>query len=106
MMNIIDYLIGNTDRHWGNWGFWIDNSTNLPLKLHPLMDLNKAFLAYENVKGARCLTADVPMSQLAAAVNGVRSVGINQIEDVKREWFENTAAWEMFSRRLDILKQL
>ena len=20
MMNIVDYLIGNTDRHWGNWG--------------------------------------------------------------------------------------
>lgn len=19
MMNIVDYLIGNTDRHWGNW---------------------------------------------------------------------------------------
>ena len=106
MMNIIDYLIGNTDRHWGNWGFWIDNSTNLPLKLHPLMDLNKAFLAYENVEGARCLTTDVPMSQLTAAANGVRSVGLNQIKDVKREWFENQATWEMFSRRLDILKQL
>ena len=106
MMNIIDYLIGNTDRHWGNWGFWIDNSTNLPLKLHPLMDFNKAFLAYENVEGARCLTSDVPMSQLAAASNGVRSVGLNQIEDVKREWFEDSAVWEMFSRRLDILKQL
>lgn len=20
MMNIVDYLVGNTDRHWGNWG--------------------------------------------------------------------------------------
>lgn len=28
MMNIVDYLIGNTDRHWGNWGFYTDNSTN------------------------------------------------------------------------------
>ena len=26
MMNIIDYLIGNTDRHWGNWGFLVDNN--------------------------------------------------------------------------------
>ena len=30
MMNILDYLIGNTDRHWGNWGFWLDNRTNQP----------------------------------------------------------------------------
>lgn len=23
MMNIIDYLVGNTDRHWGNWGILV-----------------------------------------------------------------------------------
>jgi hypothetical protein len=28
MMNILDYLIGNTDRHWGNWGLFVDNATN------------------------------------------------------------------------------
>ena len=27
MMNILDYLVGNTDRHWGNWGFLVDNET-------------------------------------------------------------------------------
>ena len=27
MMNILDYLVGNTDRHWGNWGFLVDNRT-------------------------------------------------------------------------------
>ena len=105
MMNIIDYLIGNTDRHWGNWGFWIDNSTNLPLKLHPLMDFNKAFLDYEKIEGARCLTADFPMNQLEAAAIGVRSIGLNQIREVERDWFCNQAEWEMFSRRLELLKQ-
>ena len=28
MMNILDYLVGNVDRHWGNWGFLIDNQKN------------------------------------------------------------------------------
>lgn len=28
MMNIVDYLIGNTDRHWGNWGFLVNNANN------------------------------------------------------------------------------
>lgn len=106
MMNIIDYLVGNTDRHWGNWGFWIDNATNLPLKLHPLMDLNKSFLGYENIEGARCLTTDTPMNQLDAAMIGVRSVGLNQIREVKREWFDDRSEWEMFSRRLGVLKKL
>lgn len=106
MMNIIDYLVGNTDRHWGNWGFFIDNKTNLPLKLHPLMDFNKSFLSYEDVNGTRCLTTDVPMSQKEAAILGAKSVGLNQIQDVQRDWFYDEAEWNMFSRRMDILKQL
>ena len=63
MMNVIDYLIGNTDRHWGNWGFFVDNKTNKVLKLHPLMDYNKAFLSYDKISGARCQTSDTPLSQ-------------------------------------------
>ena len=89
IMNIVDYLVGNTDRHWRNWGFWIDNRTNLPLKLHPLMELNKSFLAYDSTDGARCLTSDVPMSQLQATMAGVRSVGKSQIREVQKERFES-----------------
>ena len=43
MMNMVDYLVGNTDRHWGNWGVTVDNSNNKPLRLHKLMDFNQAF---------------------------------------------------------------
>ena len=35
MMNLIDYLVGNTDRHWGNWGFMVKNDTNRLEKLYP-----------------------------------------------------------------------
>ena len=73
---------------------------------HPLMDLNKSFLGYENIEGARCLTTDTPMNQLDAAMIGVRSVGLNQISEVKREWFDDRSEWEMFSRRLGVLKKL
>ena len=100
MMNIIDYLIGNTDRHWGNWGFWIDNRTNRPIRLHPLMDFNKAFLAYEDLEGARCLTAPTPMSQRQAARQGVKAVGLNRISEIQKEWFDNPETREMFFRRL------
>lgn len=60
MMNILDYLIGNTDRHWGNWGALVDNETNRPLRLHPLMDFNKAFLSYDRIEGGNCLTSVPP----------------------------------------------
>ena len=103
MMNSIDYLVGNTDRHWGNWGFLVDNRTNRPLRLFPLMDFNKAFQAYDTIEGSRCLTSSQPMSQMDAALEAVRRIGLNQKEDIKKEWFSDPAQWEMFQKRFSIL---
>ena len=104
MMNIIDYLIGNTDRHWGNWGFWVDNKTNKLLKLHSLMDYNKAFLSYEKLSGARSQTSDKPQSQQQAAEEAVKAIGLNQIKDVDPAWFNDQQTRKMFFQRLDFLK--
>ena len=104
MMNIIDYLVGNTDRHWGNWGFLVDHVTNRLIHLHPLMDFNKAFQAYDILDGAQCQTVSGVMSQRAAALKGVRTVGLNQIAEVKREWFRDEKTWEMFCQRLEVLR--
>ena len=103
MMNILDYLVGNTDRHWGNWGFLVDNKTNRPLKLFPLMDYNKAFQAYDSIEGSRCLTTPQPMSQMDAALEAVRMIGLNQKEEVRKEWFSDPAQWEMFQKRYHLL---
>lgn len=103
MMNIIDYLVGNTDRHWGNWGFLVDNKTNMALRLFPLMDFNKAFQAYDTMEGSRCLTSPQPLSQMDAALEAVRMIGLNQKEEVKKEWFSDPAQWEMFQKRFNIL---
>lgn len=45
LMNLGDYLIGNTDRHWGNWGF-LQSDTN-QFRPAPLMDFNHAFEAID-----------------------------------------------------------
>ncbi len=105
MMNLIDYLVGNTDRHWGNWGFLVDNDTNRLEKLYPLMDFNKSFLAYDTIDGARCQTSSRKLSQREAAIEAVRTVGLNQIAEVRREWFEDAATWEMFRERLESVKE-
>lgn len=104
-MNIIDYLIGNTDRHWGNWGVWVDNRTNKIMGLHPLMDFNKAFTAYDSLEGAVCQTSPARLSQKEAAVEAVKQIGLNQIADIKPEWFKNNDWWLMFNRRLDVLRE-
>ena len=106
MMNIIDYLVGNTDRHWGNWGFFVDNSSNKLERLYSLMDFNKAFTAYYNIEGVRCQTTKENISQKEAALRGVRSVGLPQIREVERGWFLEEGIWEMFCERLNILKKL
>ncbi|MBQ9250690.1 MAG: hypothetical protein IJ179_10045 [Oscillospiraceae bacterium] len=101
MMNLIDYLVGNTDRHWGNWGFLVSNDTNRLEKLYPTMDFNKSFLAYDTLEGALCQTNAKKQSQREAAIEAVRAVGLNQIGEVKPAWFEDQATRDMFFRRLE-----
>ena len=106
MMNIIDYLVGNIDRHWGNWGFEINNDNNKPEKLYSLMDFNKSFNAYDNIEGSSCQTTKDNISQKEAAIIAVKEIGLNQISEINRCWFNNPNDWEMFNKRLNILKNI
>ena len=107
MMNIVDYLIGNTDRHWGNWGVLVNNVNNKPISLHPLMDFNQSFQMYDSLDGANCQTCfGERMNQKQAALQAVERVGLNQICSIEDEWFQYFPEYmEMFKKRLDILKR-
>ena len=106
MMNLIDYLVGNTDRHWGNWGFLVENTTNKLCGLFPLMDFNKSFQAYDSLDGARCQTIrSRKLTQREAALEAVHAVGLNQIHEVQTSWFKDTVCADMFFRRLELLQQ-
>lgn len=103
-MNIIDYLVGNTDRHWANWGFWVDNCNNKILKLHPLMDFNRSFRSYDSVEGARCMTTKNLMSQKDAAIMGVKAVGLGLIHPLPADlqlFFSGIN--QLFNMRLDLM---
>ena len=105
MMNILDYLVGNTDRHRENWGFTVDNRTNRIGKLFPLMDLNRSFCSYESEDGAECLTTGRRISQKEAALEAVKKIGLNQIREIDPELFEDDETGKMFFRRLELLKE-
>ncbi len=106
MMNILDYLVGNTDRHWENWGLLVDNETNQPIRLHDLMDFNRAFQQYDTLDGANCLTVGKRhLSQKAAAEEAVRKIGLNQLDELDDTAFAAHPEWgETLKKRLDILK--
>ncbi len=105
MMNILDYLTGNTDRHWGNWGLLVDNRNHKPVSLHPLMDFNQAFHAYDTLEGARCQTTQSRvMTQKEAARIAVEKIGLNQLREIDPEWFaEREREYHMLMRRLEVL---
>ena len=106
MMNIVDYLIGNTDRHWGNWGVLVNNVNNKPISLHPLMDFNQSFQMYDILDGANCQTCfDERMNQKQAALQAVERVGLRQIWYRRRMVSIFPEYMEMFKKRLDILKR-
>lgn len=105
MMNILDYLIGNNDRHWENWGLLIDNESGKPIRLHDLMDFNQAFKAYDTIDGALCQTA-LPrhICQRQAAIEAVKAIGVNRIHEIDYSIFgEKKDLADMFRTRLELL---
>ena len=107
MMNILDYLVGNTDRHWENWGLLVDNETNQPIRLHDLMDFNRAFQQYDTLDGADCLTVGKRhLSQREAAIEAVKKVGLNQNCFVDAAVWNERIEWKnIFQMRLSDLKK-
>ncbi|MCD8120614.1 MAG: hypothetical protein LUE29_14255 [Lachnospiraceae bacterium] len=106
-MNILDYLVGNTDRHPENWGFLVDNRTNRCVSLHPLMDFNQSFLSYDAPDGANCLTVfPARMTQREVAVEAVSRIGLRQVREVDVSWFGGRVEEaQMFMWRLEELKK-
>ena len=43
------------------------------------------------------------MSQMDAGLEAVRRIGLNQKEEIKKEWFSDPVQWEMFQRRYQML---
>ena len=105
MMNILEYLVGNTDRHWENWGLLVDNEMNQPVRLHDLMDFNRAFQQYDTLDGANCLTVGKRhLSQREAAMEAVRNIGLNQNCNIDASIFgKQMICKRRFRKRLDIL---
>lgn len=55
------------------------------MKLHKLMDFNRAFYSYDTLDGANCQTVFwEKMTQKEAAVQAVKKIGLNQISEIPK----------------------
>lgn len=61
-MIVADFILGNSDRHEGNYGFFMDNNTGEIISPYPLMDHDRVFDS-----NFYCQTVDRTMSQKVAA---------------------------------------
>lgn len=105
MMNILDYLIGNNDRHSNNWGFLVNNKTNKIVRLYDLMDFNKSFNDYKNMDGGKCMTTKETMTQKETAIIAVKKVGMKFDKKLDKiiDNIRSQQKKEMFIKRLKLL---
>ena len=85
----------------------MDNETNQPIRLHDLMDFNRAFQQYDTLDGANCLTVGKRhLSQREAAMEAVKRIGLNQIDGVNVAILEKYSDWKnIFKMRLHYLQK-
>lgn len=78
---------------------------NQPIRLHDLMDFNRAFQQYDILDGASCLTVGKRhLSQREAALEAVRNIDLNQLHNVDGTIFRRyKIRKDLFKIRLTIL---
>lgn len=72
-MQIVDYILGNEDRHGANFGFFMDNQTGKLLHLYPLMDHDHAF---SNDKDIPSQTSEMDCTLFEAARDACKHIHI------------------------------
>ena len=87
-MFVFDYLIMNSDRHYGNFGFLVDNSTNWICGFAPLFDHGASLLAYADDNDLRNLAEYLsslhPVAFSDFLTMAKRLLGPNQKAKVRR----------------------
>lgn len=97
---VVDYLIANSDRHSGNWGFYMNNETGKIACMHPLFDHNNAFdNAFMNdPNGGPCQLLE-GKNQKEAALYAIKHCDFRCVTPVTKDMFLNEKMYETFMTR-------
>lgn len=103
-MQIVDYLIANTDRHSQNWGMFYDPKTTRIIGMHPLFDHNNAFdkeaMQDEDFKSHFGKNRSLKENAMYA----IKQVDFHFTGPITRELFLTDRQYECFMRRAGQLK--
>lgn len=112
-MFVFDYLIMNSDWHYGNFGFLFDNSTNCICGFAPLFDHGASLLAYANDNDLRNLADYLSLLHPVAFSDFLtmakRLLGPNQKTKVRRLFgfrFKKHPRYNLHDSRLSELETL
>lgn len=97
---VVDYLISNSDRHGGNWGFYMDNQNGKLIAMHPLFDHNNAFdKNFMNSEDGGICQLLPGKNQKEAALYAIKRCDFRCIKSVEKSMFFDEAMYESFMNR-------
>lgn len=100
-MQIADYILNNSDRHVGNWGFYFKTDENVLTAMHPLMDHDHAFdeneiLMPQTWEGKTLLEA-------AVCAQKILSLPLIQIFQMEQPEYLKDQEWHAVKERVQTL---
>lgn len=100
-MCIVDYIISNSDRHLGNWGFYMDNTSGDLIQCHELYDHNNAFDEKDMIdpNGGQSKIFE-NMSKKEAAFYSLKRCDFSLIKPITRDMFLCEEHYESCMNRL------
>ena len=101
-MAAIDYVLANTDRHPGNWGFYVSNDTGQIIAPHPLFDHNLAFDEISFNPESRYIPAPAfTYVDLARAAINEYGLDLSRFYSIPESRFEEISiSYKMIDRRI------
>lgn len=102
-MNVADYIIGNSDRHEGNWGFLIDNATGELLKFLPLMDHDHAFINQDLL--CQPFDGEKTLKEVAAESVFDAALDIDAVVQMKKPDEITEEQWQGVLQRCEVLSR-
>ncbi len=97
---VVDYLISNSDRHGGNWGFYMNNQNGKLIEMHPLFDHNNAFdKNFMHAEDGGICQLLPGKSQKEAALYAIKRCDFRCVKPVEKSMFFDEAMYESFMSR-------